>query len=269
MRTEPGKYVLRKRVEELSTLLGAFEEFPAPRRADQLKQFNVLCLKHRRPANDWRLMGEESSFGFLKANDVEYKKLADVWRNDQFSFARLFVVIVRDKKLASFGGSRNSSGDNKHTHMKSIGLFGYVKEEDANLFSADEFGFSDAVRRTVIEQFHMVLSPSKLERLTTVTVRGVLSSSAINDENSFVVVASLECPREFDILRQIRSMTETEWLFASDRRNDLDEFEALSRCIITNGFFKPLDQNEEDGANCQKDAQGRRAHYSSVALESK
>ena len=249
MRTEPGKFVLRTKSDDVSTITTEFAEFPAPRRADQLKQFNVLCWRRSPLEDGWCLRGQVLTHQFLKHQRAEYKKLADIWESSEISFAKLFVVLVRDNRVAAFGGARRDSSSAKKEDLRSIGLCGFIKEDDANLFSSDEFGIADAVRRTVMEQFHMILPHNKFEQLTTVGIRGIVKTAISGDDNSLVVVASMECREDFDVLRLVRSLNDSAWMYVTDRRNDMSEFEVVSQRVLESGLLNSLDQDEEKNCN--------------------
>jgi HB1, ASXL, restriction endonuclease HTH domain len=269
MRTEPGRFVLRNRVDSPFHQNNRIEEFPAPRRSDQLRQFNVLCFRseHFNPNDELQLVGQSKSFDFLRRCEAAYKKLADVWKSVDYSFARIFVVLVRDKKMAVFNSDRSKSVADGNSSAKSIGLTGYVKEEDANLFASDAFGITEAVQRTVIEQFHMILPSNKLVDIAAISIRGILHSPKPLNENSLLVVASLECPLEFDLVRQLGSISAAEWLPVTDRRNDLSEFEVISQSVFSSGMLNALGQNEE--TNCHSNSSGRRVDYSATHCQPK
>jgi hypothetical protein len=264
MRTEPGHFVLRTRIKDSVAQHGRFDEFPAPRRSDQLRQFNVLCANINWESLDtnFHLLGQSPSMDFLRQHNVEYKKLADVWHRADYSFARLFVMMVRDNKVAVFGSNRAKKSGDSVNPEKAIGLAGYVKDEDANLFSSDVFGLTEAIHRTVLEQFHMVLPQNKLLEMARVSIKGILRTPEPLKENSFLVVASFECPIEFDVIRQIGNSYGSEWSAAADRRNDLSDFESISRMVISSGMLNSVGKNEE--TDSRVNSAGRRANYSTA-----
>jgi HB1, ASXL, restriction endonuclease HTH domain len=269
MRTDPGRFVLRNSIDNSVNKNIRIEEFPAPRRSDQLRQFNVLCFRseHFKLDHDLQLVGQSKSLDFLKHCETAYRKLADVWKSVDYSFARIFVVLMRDKKMAVFNSDRSKSVADGRNSAKSIGLTGYVKEEDANLFASDAFGITEAIQRTVIEQFHMILPSNRLVDLATISIKGILRAPEPLNENSLMVVASLECPLEFDLVRQLGNMRTAEWLLATDRRNDLSEFEAISQSVFSSGMLNALGQNEE--TNCSSNSLRRRADHSIASCQPK
>lgn len=265
MRTEPGHFVLRSRAENLLELNGGrLDEFPAPRRSDQLRQFNVLCanINWSKYEDDFQKRGQTFSFESLQNFNFEYRKLADIWNSPDYSFARLFVMMVRDNKIAVFGPNHSKKSPDGSSSEKAIGLSGYIKDEDANLFSSDKFGLTEAIHRTVIEQFHMLLPQNKLLELAKVSIKGLLRTPTSEKENSFLVVASFECPIEFDLVRQMGKTSGSEWSPAPDRRNDLDEFETISKMVISSGILTSMGEHEE--TDCNINPTRRRTNHSAA-----
>ncbi len=239
MRTEPGRFVLRSPNGGSAGSVHQLREFPAPRRSEQLRQFNVLCFQHYNSDNFPSLPTLDALSGnqFIERQNWCYKKLADIWQHPDWSFARIMVVLQRETRTMVHSASSYSEEASRPSNLQSIGFLGFVKEEDANLFSSDPFGITEAAQRTLLEHFFMLSYSGQAIDPAAISFKGVILDRNLGEENSFAVILSYECPIGFDPVRQLGNSSGLKWMGNLETLNDLSDFELLSQRVISGGLL--------------------------------
>ncbi|MBZ9766555.1 winged helix-turn-helix domain-containing protein [Mesorhizobium sp. CA6] len=225
-RTAPGRFSLASRLEAG----GNKSEYVAPQRSYQLKQFDVLCAD--REGLDSALQGVTGL--------VEFTSIAQQFRRQvplriaekdlRLVHLRLLVMICSNSgllTLAAMDGAEFGSG-------RAIGLLGFLRGSDTDLFSDEPYGIDSAARRTIAEQSSV--SVRRIHELTSRhparTLRCIRVADAYSRNNSVVLLAQYRCEKPDEFIRFFPASRAPRWMRVPAEINDISTLERVSSRFI-------------------------------------
>ncbi|CAN7263896.1 HTH domain-containing protein [Mesorhizobium caraganae] len=226
IRTAPGRFSLASRLEGG----GSKSEYVAPRRSYQLKQFDVLCADRK----------ELDSALQSGARPVEFQSIAQWFRRQvplriaekdpNLVHLRLLVMIGSSSgwlTLAALEGSEFGSG-------RTIGLLGFLRGSDADLFSDEPYGIDLAAKRTIAEQSSA--SVRRIHELTRrqpgLALRCVRIADAQSRDNSVVLFVQYQCERPNEFIRFFPASRAPRWTRLPAEINDISTLECVSSRFV-------------------------------------
>lgn len=144
VRTAPGRFSLASRLESS----GAQNEYVAPPRSYQLKQFDVLCANRTELDSALQIGSSPVEFASIAQWFQRQLPLRIAEKDPMLVYLRLLVMIGSSRgvlTLTALDGSDFGSG-------RTIGLLGLLRGSDADLFSDEPYGIDLAAKRTIAEQ---------------------------------------------------------------------------------------------------------------------
>lgn len=228
-RTGPGRFILR---QQLSSTTTDNDEYVAPLRAYQLKQFDVICAAQEDVDAMWIRGGSIVPFTGIAKAFTRQLPLLEVEKEQSLVHIRLLVTIKCLGKFLSLNSMLTAS----ETSGRSLGFSGYLKGMDADLFSVDSFGFDEASRRTLAEQ--TTLPKDDLYNLTSLIADHSLQCIRRLDQDeagkSVVLLTSYECAEPDRLIAHIPTHRSPRWVQIPSEINNRDSLEPVSRAIVDN-----------------------------------
>ena len=219
-RTGPGRFVLR---QQLSKTMTENDEYVAPLRAYQLKQFDVICAAQEDVDAMWTTGASVAPFSGLAKAFTRQLPLLEVEKEQSLVHIRLLVTIKCLDKFLSLNSTLTAS----ETSGRSL---------DADLFSVDPFGFDEASRRTLAEQ--TTLPKDDLYSLTSLIADHSLQCIKRLDQDeagkSVVLLTSYECAEPDRLISHIPTHRSPRWVQIPSEINNRDSLEPISRVIVDN-----------------------------------
>lgn len=232
-RTAPGRFALRSQMKGVRSTKA---EYVAPQRQYQLKHFYVLCAEKR----DIELVvnGCEGLFRFSSIEN--YFKKQVLFRHAEQSVKlvnlKILVIIRSDDSFLTLETNDNvGSGGGR-----SLGLLGYVKGDDADLFSADALGIDTAARRTIREQSTAPVEViDMLSCLSdTDTLHCIFISNYDNKAEYVTLLKVFECFNPDEFICHISPSRYPRWTRVPAEVNDISSFEPVSQRIVLSDWPK-------------------------------
>lgn len=235
VRTDPGRFFLRPFLTDVTIPARYKREFPALPRADQLRNFRVVCFKRC----DWASLdtGAPRDTGFLDAVPLFSRRLAEVASDGGYLFLRIFVIVTR---LQSIVVRRAMHAPREMLGGKvSLGALGYVKEGDRTLFSLDPIGLRESSLRTLTEQLDLTdADADALRGIGGLHSLGLLPAASNAHENSVAAIIVCHCPESIDPLARYDGGGSLYWHQVDAQLNDLDALDPWSRQIYDLGLLR-------------------------------
>ncbi|GAA4125837.1 HTH domain-containing protein [Aminobacter aganoensis] len=225
-RTAPGRFSLASRLEAG----GSKSEYVAPQRSYQLKQFDVLCAD--RQELDSALQGGTGLVDFpsIAKQFRRQVPLRIAEKDSRLVHLRLLVMICSSRgllTLAAMDGSEFGSG-------RAIGLLGFLRGSDADLFSHEPYGIDLAARRTIAEQSSA--SVRRIHELTRSQPGRALRCIRITDsqgrDNSVVLFVQYQCERPEEFVRFFPANRAPRWTRVPAEINDTSTLERVSSRFV-------------------------------------
>ncbi|WP_181592072.1 HTH domain-containing protein [Mesorhizobium atlanticum] len=250
VRTEPGRFMLRRLLSD-STLPESYKrEFPAPRRAEQLRNFPVLSVRRPQIPNG-EFVRSTDKYGLteeIASWKPEYRILADIWDDHDFLFFRAFTIVVKGSEILTHESVGRTLDD--LPAEKSLGFFTYLTETDLSLFSADSFGIDEACRRALAEQIQA--SDDLIEEAEQSNSINYWGWFTIQDgkyrPNAVYIIMSYTCPERFDPVRRLGRHGGVRWESCLLHLNTYDGFEKRSQRLIRTGILNRIIDHESSKA---------------------
>lgn len=226
-RTAPGRFSLASRLEAGGS---SKSEYVAPQRSYQLKQFDVLCAD--REELDSALQGGTGLFEFPSIAQQFRRQvpLRIAERDSGLVHLRLLVMICSSSgllTLAAMDGSEFGSG-------RAIGLLGFLRGSDADLFSDEPYGIDLAARRTIAEQSSA--SVRRIHELTRRhpgrTLRCIRVADAHSRNNSVVLFVQYQCEKPDEFIRFFPASRAPRWTRVPAEINDISTLERVSSRFV-------------------------------------
>lgn len=228
-RTGPGRFVLRK---DLDFNEEAYQEYIAPLRSYQLKQFDVICADKAELQGVWRKQGEYVPLQSVVRAFKKQIPLLEAERSLELVHLRLLVTIKCLDRVLTI----NSQHDPSYGAGRSLGFFGYLKGVDIDLFSRDRFGLQQASFRTLEEQTG--LNQQALEQLTEAIEFDAINCLKVMDnaqaKNSIAVLTAYECDEPEKFISHVPSHRSPRWARIPSEINDVGSLEPLSKQLFSN-----------------------------------
>ena len=231
-RTGPGRFVLRSQLASDSDVC---EEYVAPLRSYQLKQFDVICADQSELDALWKSGSDKIPFSRIAKAFTRQLPLLQVESEATMVHLRILVTIrCLDQilTLAAINGSSLGPG-------RTLGIFGYLKGMDLDLFSLEPFGIDEAARRTVSEQ--SMAPQESVDELTQLIGYDSLQCLRLLDQddakNAVVLLTAYECDDPDKFISHIPSHRMPRWTRIPSEINDFNALEPVSRCLINQGDF--------------------------------
>lgn len=204
-RVAPGRFCLRVDLTKFQARGKA--EYFAPVRADQLKNFFVLCVERR----EMTARGTLSNWSSFPPGAF-YGLLASVANKNDVLYVRVILVVKRGRDILVHHMPHTTFGDALEGEA-SIGLVGFLKREDRSLFSTDQYGVEEAAARILGEQLYLPISAiSDLELAhpvdRAVCVRGD-SNPALG--NALAVMLIYDCAPNSEADRRLSEIERSTW----------------------------------------------------------
>lgn len=226
-RTAPGRFALRTMLPDAET---SKREYVAPQRAYQLKQFDILCADDQELT---RVVDHDLGLFLFKLIAPLFRKQLPLKRADrERKLVRLRVLVLvrfKDRILTVAALDAADTGPGR-----SFGFLGYVKGDDANLFSTEAFGVETAARRTIAEQsmapaeiIETLSRTSEFDELRCLRIDGPSDANA-----SVVLLAEFECRDPDEFLAQVPAHRLPRWVRVPTEINDTSGLEPISRRLM-------------------------------------
>ncbi|WP_256940723.1 hypothetical protein [Acetobacter indonesiensis] len=205
-------------------------EYVAPQRSYQLKQFDVLCADRK----DLDLTFQSES-GIVKFQSIAQQfqrqiplRLAE--KDSLLVYVRLLVMIRSASRLltlTAMEGAEFGSG-------RSIGLLGFLRGSDADLFSDEPHGIDFAARRTIAEQssasvhqIHELIRLHPRQDLWCMPVANVHSRN-----NSVVLFVQYQCEKPDEFISFFPGSRAPRWTQVPTEINDIATLEPISSRFV-------------------------------------
>lgn len=225
-RTAPGRFSLAANLEAG----GSKSEYVAPRRSYQLKQFDVLCADRN----------ELDTALLIGSGPVDFEAISHWFRRQvplrvaekdpNLVYLRLLVMVGSTNgllTLAALNGAEFGSG-------RSIGLLGFIRGSDADLFSDEPYGVDLAAKRTIAEQ-----SSASIHRIHKLTnrqpgraLRCIRVADAQSRDNSVVLFVQYQCENPEEFINFFPSSRAPRWTRVPAEINDISTLERISSRIV-------------------------------------
>ena len=243
VRTDPGRFFLRRLFVDPNISGVHKREYPARPRADQLRNFDVLCF-HK---SDVRFPVAQGllDWSVLNAIPLVTRRLSDIYGDEAYLFLRTFVITQRlDSIVARRSVSRiiDALGS-----KSSLGSIGFVKVQDKTMFSTDSYGLLEASIRTLSEQLN--LSYEQIDFIYSrrlVKVLGIMPAPADAHENSVTAVAVCRCPETFDPIDRYNDTGPMFWMSLHSKINDWASLDPWSRALLVSDVFETAKTTDAD-----------------------
>ncbi|MBY5707506.1 hypothetical protein HFO38_33255 [Rhizobium leguminosarum] len=226
-RTAPGRFALRTMVPDSAV---SKHEYVAPQRAYQLKQFDVLCADAHELST---VFDQDPRLLLFKLIAPFFQKQLSLKRADRdrkLVRLRLLVIIrFRDRLLTLTALDAADTGPGR-----SFGFLGYVKGDDANLFSSETFGVDAAAKRTISEQS---MAPAEIIETLSKTsdfdeLRCLHIEGPADGYGSVVLLAEFKCRDPDEFLAQVPAHRSPRWARVPSEINDILSLEPISRKLM-------------------------------------
>jgi hypothetical protein len=237
IRTDPGRFFLRAFLNDASIPVRYKREYPAPPRADQLRNFDILCF--RRSDAQTISTGQLIDASILDASPMLTRRLSEVHGVEGYMFLRTFVIMLRS---GSFVLRRSAFGLQDTIEAKSsLGSIGFVKARDKTMFSEDVYGIAEASLRTLSEQLE--LEPNDVNFIHSrrlITLMGLIVAPSQTGENSLLAVTICRCPETFDPIARYLDHGAVYWHPIESKINDWSSLDPWSRELLVSGAFEKI-----------------------------
>lgn len=237
VRTQPGRFFLRSLIADPAVPEKFKSEFPAPRRAEQLQNFAVLCCsKDAFPTTAGEyLLSYDDGRRRIEAAHAGYDVLGQVINRTDSVHFRVFTVVM--KGCNALVSRLNVRSVDSLLGKQSLGLLTFPTDADRTLFATDAFGFAEAALRCVIEQINF---PEEKAADDNGLARPVAFIGNIPGHGGAVgAIVSVEC-NDFDPVERNRFRSNLHWFDVRHMPNDIDDFEPWSRYLIQSGLLKNI-----------------------------
>lgn len=226
VRTAPGRFCLASRLEAD----GSKSEYVAPQRSYQLKQFDVLSAD--REELDSTL---QSGTGLVEFQSIAQRfrrqvPLRIAEKDSNLVHLRLLVMICSSSgllTLAAMEGSEFGSG-------RAIGLLGFLRGSDADLFSDEPYGIDLAARRTIAEQ-----SSASMRRIHELTrrhpgraLRCIRIADVHSRNNSVILFVQYQCEKPDEFILSFPASRAPRWMQVPAEINDISTLESVSSRFV-------------------------------------
>lgn len=231
IRTAPGRFFLRVL---LKSTRRNHHEFIAPVRADQLKKYYVACFDRTELSEIAPEFPSFISTHALQGLQVQYHRLSQAYKRSDVLILRIFILFL---KYDSIMIQRAESGIPPTTpETLSLGMTGFVRKNDYNLFSTDMLGVDNAVLRTLSERLHIDTALTGDAQLAEPkTDRVYINISDPHAAFGLASIVSCECDNFFDTSHHALPNTYESWSPINQRRNDTERFDVWSRFLFESG----------------------------------
>lgn len=235
-RTEPGRFYLRRFLNE-SDIPDEFKRtYYAKRRSLELNREKALCIKLHRLREKWSESVCASVKNFIKFIDeaeayyVSAKKI-----KEDVSLIKIvtFSMVIKDGSLLCFSKEAVNDGGRRRNEL-SLGFETSVVESDQDLFGDDPFGFVNSCVRALEDNIAL---PSRIafaarhnglvEKTEVLHIEGDDQIGA-----SFAILMVFQCPKYFDPTATQLASSDPKWIRIENRPNQWDHYDDWSRCIF-------------------------------------
>lgn len=226
VRTGPGRFSLMVRLESD----GSRSEYVASPRSYQLKQFDVLCADRKELDSALESGSGPAEFASIAQWFRRQVPLRIAEKDPNLVYLRLLVMIGSSSgllTLAALDGSDFGSG-------RAIGLLGFLRGSDADLFSDEPYGIDLAAKRTIAEQssasvrrIHELTSPQPDRALRCVRIADVESR-----DNSVVLFVQYRCESPDEFINFFPASRAPRWTRVPAEINDISTMERLSSRFV-------------------------------------
>ncbi|GEM_PF-6126721 len=226
-RTAPGRFALRRMSGSDGEVRG---EYVAPQRSYQLKQFDIFCAEVHEVAPYTKKTESPIPFRIISALFKTQISLRNADKDKTLARLRLLVVIrFKDRFLTVTALDAADTGAGR-----SFGFLGYIKGNDANLFSVESFGVDTAAKRTIAEQSEAPMtSIEALERTSdSDALRCIWMDEVDGKYPSVVLFTELECRDPNEFLSYVPAHRSPRWTRVPAEINDLSSLEPISRKLM-------------------------------------
>jgi len=236
-RTQPGRFYLRKFLNETAKHKGHAREYRAPVRADQLKNFYALCFERSDLMKISMARGTQACLSDLTGRNYSYLKLSAMRAHSAKCAMRIMVVLKRSDEVLVHR-SFSQFGDQLDGTV-SLGIIGFVKRHDKTLFSSDEWGLEEAASRALAEQLYLPYTViNDLQLVEKIHDMPCLIPASFDEvDNAFVVALIYNCPIESALDIALSRVGGSKWEERFDRLNHLDDFDPWSRSLIQQKYL--------------------------------
>jgi len=240
VRTGPGRFFLRSLFSDPDVPEAFKREYPAPSRADQLRNFDVLAFRKSRLNAALATHLTRFAEGVLSDLDGTYESLASIEQEEEIVHLRVFVIVHRDERVV-IHRRWNSAGD-PVPGSASVGLSSFLKADDNGLFSRDAYGLEEAALRALGEQLHLTQDLAD-EALQTDALRPFALLYLPEEprvSNILAAVVSYHCSSRFDPVQRFGREGPLSWLSMLTIPNDLAAFDPWSRHLMETGTLRDV-----------------------------
>ena len=232
MRTERGRFFLRSFLSDPTIPSGYKREYPARPRADQLRNFDVLCFPK---SEDFDACESLLDKHLLDTTPMFNRRLSEVAKDSNYIFLRTFVITAKSNEIVV---RRSANNCGQFGGNAILGSMGFVTSEDRNLFSGDVHGYEESSIRTISEQFALNSGDIGLVRRSRlIRLLALISSPDPISDNSIAAVFVCNCPKQFDPISRYVGGGSLYWHPILSGFNNLDALDPWSRKLWNLGVF--------------------------------
>lgn len=237
VRTGPGRFFLRSFLADKTTPERHRKEYFAPVRAEQLKRFDVLCVKRDALGPTVSAGAQQTTISSIPWWKTQYRRFSEIHDDLDLLHLRVMIVLRHGRELLVFKGAalaRDALGT-----VASLGVSGVVKREDKSLFAGDRFGLEEAAYRILIERLRLPHDiVESLEPLfVTENIQCVWNIGEDLTDNIVAAILVYNCFSRDDVSRSIEDWLDISWDPLPLRVNDLDRFDLWSQYLLKTGLL--------------------------------
>jgi hypothetical protein len=256
-RTQPGKFFLRRFLNDQSVPEEFRTVFPTRRRIRELVRGPALAVEYDHLNKLAKRNIPISGKKILRLLNSDCLRYGDPRkRNDNLVFLRSFVCVYRENELLSYRAGRYREDRDSFLLRRSIGFSTFVHIDDRTLFNLRDFGVMESgVRAAQIDLDIPTLIPAEPLKAK---LGYFIWPTETDRPSDLLAVIDFECPDWFEPLKRRLALNDLSWLDMTKPVNDIEDFDPWSRLILLDHFKSYAQTDKEIGTNSPHSRQIKR-----------
>lgn len=231
-RTAPGRFFLRRFLNDLSIPAEFRQPIVARRRTRELRRREVLAVPKGalpRPADAVILSPEvlQEPFDthcYRYATDVTTRQADDVlvWS---------FVVVLRDTEVLTYRHGRYREDRDGFLQRRSIGFYSPVIKSDRGLFDQDDHGLVASGLETLAVDLDIARDHVWNDLATKAQLQSFVYAQ-VGTKADLLGVVRLDCPKWFEPLTRRLAINDLTWHDLSVPANHVEDYDPWSQIVL-------------------------------------